>query len=96
MSVNFRPNAHFEKFINDLIASGRYSNKTEVMHAALRSLEDDENLREIRLQKLRDELARGDDDIEAGRILTYDSAQELAQDVKQRGHEKLTKMRKSG
>lgn len=94
MAVNFRPNAHFEQFINELIESGRYSNKTEVMHAALRSLEDEEKLREARLDKVRHELSLGEADIEADRIITYENAQELADDIKQKGREKLAKVRR--
>ncbi|MEM7621306.1 MAG: type II toxin-antitoxin system ParD family antitoxin [Pseudomonadota bacterium] len=96
MSVNFRPNSHFEEFINSLITSGRYSNKTEIMHAALRSLEDAEHLREARLHKLKTQLALGDEDIDEGRILTYETPEDLANAIKTQGRDKLNKMRKSG
>lgn len=96
MAVNFRPNSHFEKFINDLIDSGRYTNKTEVMHAALRSLEDAEKVREARLQNLKNAVQLGDYDIEAGNILAYDKPQDLVEDIKNQGRKKLAQMRKSG
>ncbi len=94
-AVNFRPNPHFEKFIEDLLESGRYSNKTEIMHAALRSLEDIEKLRKIRLQEMQEAIAKGDADIEAGRVTTYSSPKELTDKIKQRGRKRLAEKQNS-
>lgn len=44
---------HFEIFIAEQIAKGRYANASEVLRAGLRSLEDDERLMEARLAELR-------------------------------------------
>lgn len=48
---------HYEEFIKQNIAGGRYNNVSEVIRAALRRLEEDE----IRLAALRAALIEGED-----------------------------------
>ena len=43
----------FEAFIDAQVKSGRYNNASEVVRDALRLLEDQEKVRELRLAKLR-------------------------------------------
>lgn len=63
MNVSLTPKA--EAFIAELIASGRYASASEVVRAGLRLLmEYEENLK-----VLRREIALGDADIKAGRVL---------------------------
>ena len=38
---------HFEEFVNAQIASGRYSNASDVVRAGLRLLEDEQELQRI-------------------------------------------------
>ena len=64
---------HFEGFINEQVIKGRYGSASEVIRASLRLLE----VHEQKLQHLRAEIAKGDVDIEAGRIAEYGSAKEL-------------------
>ncbi len=58
---------------------GRFGNKTEVVRAGLRLLEDYENKQKA-LRALVDE---GLADIEAGRYKEYDSAESLLNDIMQ-------------
>lgn len=51
--------AHFEAFIKSQIASGRYNNVSEVVRDGLRLLQDQEEMRQVKLQALRKEIARG-------------------------------------
>ncbi|MFN3225430.1 MAG: type II toxin-antitoxin system ParD family antitoxin [Hyphomicrobiales bacterium] len=67
----------YEEFVARQIEAGRYNNASEVVRAGLRMLED----YETRLSSLRDEIAKGEADIEAGRMTSYDNAQELFDDV---------------
>jgi antitoxin ParD1/3/4 len=53
--------------IADQLASGRFGNVSEVVHAGLRLLEREQ----ARLQALREAIAAGDADIAAGRIADY-------------------------
>ena len=49
--------AHFETFIKEQIASGRYNNASEVVREGLRLLEDRQVVRRMSLETLRAELA---------------------------------------
>ena len=54
MSGSFSVGEHFEQFIKNQVASGRYNNESEVVRDALRLAE----LRELKLQALREHLAQ--------------------------------------
>jgi len=68
---------HFEGFINEQVMQGRYGSASEVIRASLRLLEKQEQ----ELKLLRAEIDKGDADIEAGRVTSYDSAKELYDDI---------------
>ncbi len=59
---------HFEEFVKSQIQSGRYNNFSEVVREGLRLLEDQEALRQIKLEKLRAEIQKGIDSGSAGEI----------------------------
>lgn len=61
MPSSFALGEHFEKLMDDLIASGRYNSKSEIVRAGLRAIEDRERLRELKLQDLRDAIQEGMD-----------------------------------
>lgn len=71
---------HFEEFIDRQIASGRFNNASEVVRAGLRLLERDE----AKLEELRRLIQEGEDDIAAGRSVTFCSAGELTAYIKSR------------
>ena len=50
---------HFERFVKDQIGSGRYGSASEVIRDALRLMEEQEQVRQIKLSNLRSELQRG-------------------------------------
>ena len=52
--MNVSLNRHFEKFVADAVASGRFKSASEVVREALRLLEE----RELRLAGLRREIAQ--------------------------------------
>ena len=39
---------YWQEFINQMVASGRYNNRSEVIRAGLRSLEEREMMKEVR------------------------------------------------
>lgn len=51
--------SHFEEFVKSQIAAGRYNNASEVVRDGLRLLEDKEELRRIKLDRLRADLQEG-------------------------------------
>jgi len=61
MPSSFALGEHFEKLMDDLIASGRYNSKSEIVRDGLRAIEDRERLRELKLQDLRDAIQAGAD-----------------------------------
>ncbi|MFQ5764329.1 MAG: type II toxin-antitoxin system ParD family antitoxin [Rhodospirillales bacterium] len=75
--MNISLSAHFEKFLADALASGRFKSASEVVREGLRLLED----RETQLQALRREVEAGR---ESGEPVAYDPDA-----IKGRGREAL-------
>jgi antitoxin ParD1/3/4 len=50
---------HFENFIRDQIVSGRYNNTSEVVRAALRLMEEQQERKTLQLEALKAEIAAG-------------------------------------
>jgi antitoxin ParD1/3/4 len=75
---------HFEEFIASLIASGRYSTASEIIRDGLRLIEEREQDREAKLEWLRAAIQEGLDS--PSEEVDID---ELIEDVKQRGRERL-------
>lgn len=59
---------HFEEFVKKQLESGRFNNVSEVVRAALRLLEDEEKLREIRHRELKAAIQEGIDSEDAGSL----------------------------
>ena len=53
--------SHFEEFVKSRLATGRYNNVSEVIRDGLRLLEDQEQLRQLKLDALQVEIRRGID-----------------------------------
>ena len=51
--------SHFENFIKQQLESGRFNNTSEVIREGLRMLEDQEKLRQLKLEVLRVEIMKG-------------------------------------
>jgi antitoxin ParD1/3/4 len=56
---------HFEEFVKSQVACGRYNNASEVVRDGLRLLEDQDDLRRAKLDKLRADIRAGLDSGEA-------------------------------
>ena len=76
-SMNISLTAHFEKFVKEVLSSGRFKSASEVVREGLRLLEE----REARLAALRREIAAGPD---SGEPVAYD-----AEAIKRQGREAL-------
>ncbi len=59
MPSSYAIGPHFENLIKDKIESGRYSSASEVVREALRLFEEYEELRAVRLEKLRAQIREG-------------------------------------
>lgn len=73
--VSFTLGEHDRSFISDMVKKGRFGNRTEVVRAGLRLLQDYENTQKMR--RLRSAIAEGDADIEAGHFTEYKNADDL-------------------
>jgi len=77
--MSFTLGEHDRSFIADMVENGRFGNKTEVVRAGLRLLEDYENRQ--KLQRLQARIAAGDADIKADRVTEYTNADDLFDDI---------------
>jgi antitoxin ParD1/3/4 len=59
-----------ERFVDQLVASGRYNSKSEVLRDGVRLIQE----RETRLAALDASIARGLADADAGRVVSHDDA----------------------
>jgi antitoxin ParD1/3/4 len=70
---------HQHNLIRELTESGRYQNASEVVRAGLRLLEHQEEADRLKLERLRAEIQKGFDAIEAGEYTTVRNREELHQ-----------------
>jgi len=65
---------HQAGFVEQLVASGRYQNASEVLREGLRLIEQREAEQSARLHAFRDAMQQGEPDIAAGLAFPYDAA----------------------
>ena len=68
---------HQASFVEQLVDSGRYQNASEVLREGLRLIEQRECEEAARLQALREAVAIGIADVDAGRYRAFDSTVSL-------------------
>jgi antitoxin ParD1/3/4 len=59
MPMNISPTPHLEEMIREKIASGCYNSASEVAREALRLLEQADQFRALKIQKLREDIREG-------------------------------------
>ena len=78
MNVSLSP--ELEQLIEAKVKSGMYNSASEVIRAGLRLLQEQDELRQIRLHELKREVREGLDEIERGEVVDGDDVfQELAE-----------------
>lgn len=70
---NINLTEHFDRYLSEALASGRYSNASEVVRAGLRLLENEEQQEQARLLALRSAFREGQAAIERGALATMES-----------------------
>ena len=70
MDVSLTP--ELEKLVNSQVESGKYDSASEVINEALRLLQEREKSREVKLEALRREIARGTDQADRGELIPGD------------------------
>lgn len=79
MNITLTP--ELENLINEKMKSGKYDSPGEVIRESLRLLKEHEELKKIYLEELRREVQKGIDDMREGRFKTYNSTEELAEEI---------------
>jgi antitoxin ParD1/3/4 len=85
MAMNISLTPHLEELIRDKIASGSYNSASEVVREALRLLEQEDQLRALKMQRLRQDLREG---LESGASTEFDP-----QEIKRAAREKKSAKR---
>lgn len=79
MNITLTP--EMEKIINDEISSGNYDSPDDVLRESLRLLKEQKLSRQVRRENLRREVQKGIDQIRNGQLKTYDSADEMIEEI---------------
>jgi len=87
MPMNISLTPRLEEMIREKIASGSYSSASEVVREALRLLELEDQLRSLKLQKLRQDIQEG---LESGPVTRFD-AKRIKQAARQKRSSKRIK-----
>ena len=85
MNVNLTP--ELESFVKTKVGTGLYNSASEVVRDALRLLEEQDRVKELKLQLLREEIQKGLDELDAGNTsdLSVEDIKRLAREqVKER------------
>ncbi|HEY2117994.1 MAG TPA: type II toxin-antitoxin system ParD family antitoxin [Candidatus Acidoferrum sp.] len=69
MPMNISLTSHLEEMIREKIASGSYSSASEVVREALRLLEQEDQIRALKMQRLREDIRDG---LESGPSKVFD------------------------
>jgi len=64
MNVSLTP--ELEKLVNEKVKSGQYTSASEVIREGLRLVQEQDELRRIKLQMLRQEIAKGIEQLDRG------------------------------
>ena len=75
MNVSLTP--ALEKMIQEKVKSGLYNNASEVIREALRIMKEGEEVRRAKLKHLKKALAKGEEDIAAGRATVLSNDDEI-------------------
>ena len=80
MNVNLTP--ELESFVRTKVGTGLYNSASEVVRDALRLLEEQDRVKELKLQLLREEIQKGLDELDAGKTsnLTVEDIKRLARE----------------
>lgn len=71
MHISLTPK--LEELVRAKVESGLYNNASEVVREALRLMQEHDEIRRLKLERLREELAKGEADLVAGRVTVLDS-----------------------
>jgi antitoxin ParD1/3/4 len=89
--MNVSLTKELEEMINKKVESGLYNSASEVIREGLRLLNEQDQLRQIRIEELRRDVQKGIDQVRTGNYNTYNSGKELADEIINRGESRKEK-----
>ena len=92
MNVSLTPK--LEELIHQKVSSGLYNSASEVVREGLRLLEEQDRLREMRLEELRKEIAIGIEQADQGKTTPFDET--MVEQIIADGRKRLAAQSKSG
>ena len=87
--MNIVLSPELENLVNEKIKSGWYDSPSEVVRDGLILLQEEDELKKLRREKLRCEVMKGINEMREGKYTTYNSGEELAEEIIRRGKKKL-------
>jgi antitoxin ParD1/3/4 len=87
MTVNISLTPQQETRVRERVARGEYASVSEVVRSALRLLDEQDQLRDVRLQELRKKVQDGVRQAQAG--LSQPLNETMAADIKARGRKRM-------
>jgi len=85
MPMNISLTPHLEEMIREKIASGSYNSASEVVREALRLLEQADQFRALKMQKLREDIREG---LDSGPSTVFDT-QEIKRVARQKSRQRV-------
>jgi antitoxin ParD1/3/4 len=77
--MNVSLTEELEELVQEKVRSGLYSSASEVIRQALRLLKEQDQVRQMRLEELRKEVAIGIEQIERGQVVPFDAEAIIAE-----------------
>jgi len=93
-TLNISLTPELASLINEKVSSGMYHSASEVVREGLRLLKEQDDLRRVRLQELKREIASGTDQLERGEFKEFASGEELADHIEAEGRKLLATRQK--
>ncbi len=89
--MNVSLTKELEEMINQKVQSGLYNSASEVIREGLRLLNEQDQLRQIRIEELRREVQKGIDQVRAGNFTSHttENLHEFFDEIKQEGRKEL-------
>jgi antitoxin ParD1/3/4 len=94
MNITLTP--ELENLINEKIKSGLYDSPGEVVRESLQLLKEQDELKRWRREELRREVMKGVEQMRNGQYRTYNSAEELAEEVIKEARAEFELKKKNG